>query len=134
MIEPTDENRIGLSEHAAQIPIPASAPVPRLIESGPLRIIVIAVVVRRRGGGLVQRPTVSGVAKNAAFHRKADSRCKGGRRGDCLERGRRSFRRRPWAKGTISVAVHTYTAVAPGLTGDPGDHGARIVAIMLEGK
>src|ERR1700730_11531111 len=46
MIEPADENRIGPAEYAAQIPIPTPAPVPSLIERGPLRLIVIAVAVR----------------------------------------------------------------------------------------
>src|SRR5882672_3659581 len=54
-------------------------------------------------------------------------------RGDGLQRCRQMLcRSRPLSECAVGAAIHSHTAIAPGLLGDPIDDRPRVIAIMPE--
>ena len=134
VIQPADEDRIGLAVEQAEIPVTPPAPIPFFVERTPHRVVLEARLELRLGIGRLQGPAVCGVLEDVAGHRYVDPGRGRSKRGDRAERSRRARCRSPRDEAAVAFAEHAHPAVAPGLLGDPSDDRTRLLAVMLEGN
>ncbi len=128
MVEPAGEQPVGLAAQVLEFPVRLAARVPRLVERAPLGFVGGARFCNTR------KPSIRGIAKDAAPHRNIHARCGGGRRGYRLQRHGQLLRSRPCGKPAVAAAIHSHAAVAPRLLHDPVDSRAHVVAIVLKGN